>query len=361
MAIVYAEHFRKYSAIADLAANNDDLNSNVWTNTGMGLTTSTGRFGQTALDATGTASLTRFRLGAANIVGSTMIVSAHLKWNNIDTVSQSQLSPLMAIGSTVSQGFHAVVCIGPGGTLSLSRNHTFSVSRNLLAARVATSSARLSSGVWHHLEMKVSLLDAGTATVRLDGVQIMTASADFLASTTTLDSVYLGGIQQDVFWEDLLVMDGSGATFNDFMGDFRIETALPDADGATANWTASAGSRFQTIDDALPLASANYDTDYISSATTDQVNLSSHANIVASGATAIWFAGVEALARADAAGDKLALRVFSGATGLDSADKALINGTYRWRQRIYTVDPNTSAAWTVANVNSAEWGIKKRV
>ena len=366
MALVLAETFHKYvvaAAATDMAAANDDLASNAWSVSNWGISAN-GRFASSRVGIADSGTRTnRIRLGGFGISGTTLIVECSVRWDQVDAeAATNNAAPLIVITNTTATQFHA--CVGiVGGILTLHRQISFTDARDLNTSQIAVGNQRMSSGVWHRVQFKVDLVNSGDATLKLDGVTIATASAqDFSHNTSaTIDGIVLYGNQDNTYFEDLIVMDGSGAAFNDFKGDMRLELALPDANGATVQWTPTAGSNFQTIDDALPLAAAAYDTDYISEATTDEVNLSSHAAITASGATTIHFAQLEVLGRADAAGDEVGLRVVSGATTDTGADMPLINGTYRWRRKHWTVDPNTSAAWTVANINAAEWGVIKRV
>lgn len=353
MALILVEEFRRYQASADISATNDDLTT-VWAkDVNIAVSAGNGRFGAQCIQNNSNSNTLTIRLGSGVVSGSTLIVGAELKIS--PSVNGAADSNSMFFIRTSAGSQHARINYTAGGYLTV---------WNASDAYVGVTTQPMSFDVWHYVEFKFSLLDAGSVTIRLDGVEVLAStSGDFRSgtgNTSNIEQVIIGG-RVLTYWGDMIIMDGSGATFNDFMGDMRYELQLPDADGATANWTASGGSNFQCIDDAIPLASANFDTDYISEGTTDDLNYVSHAAVSATNYSTIHFVGVYALARADAAGDKIAGLALSSGSTSTGADQALVNGTYRWRKYVVQLDPNGSIAWTPTNINAAEFGVKKRV
>lgn len=349
MVLLLIEPFSRYNAIADLGTDNDNLTTAWAIDGGTALDTTGGRYGGRVLQIQQSGRSERLRL--PTVTGNVIIMGAAVKFQAED--SSIAVPVALMWGSTAtSSTIHWQLDLMAGGTLILRAAGGTAIAGNI--ARFA-----LTHNCWHYIEVKVDCSNVGSATVRVDGVDVITAAAtDFQNGSAVFESVFLTGNHNNVWWEDAIVMDGSGATFNDFKGDMRYEAQVPDTDGATANWTPLSSTNVSNIDDAL--AAYDDDTTYISSAVTDQDNYASHANIVASGASTILFASLFALARADAAGDKINVQVDSGTVNR-SADLALINGTYRWRWMNWIVDPNTAAAWTVANINAAVWGVRKRV
>lgn len=356
MALILVEPTNHYAAIADVASDNDDLTTQWSIDGAIALSATGGRFGAQAVEIKTTARQILMRLGSGVVSGSTLIVGGAVKF----ALSQSGnviTRQNILICRTSAASDHWSVQIGNGGTLYI---------LNAAGTIVGTVVNAIQPEIWHYIEFKVSMLDSGSFTIYVDGVMVLNAlSGDFRSgtgNTSNIEQLSFRGNENNTYWEDIIVMDGSGATFNDVKGDMRYECVVPDADGSTVNWTPSAGSNYQCIDDALK--SYNDDTDYISEGTTNDDNLASHNTVSATNASVIHFAALFALARSDTTGDKLALIVKSGGTTDVGADLALIGTTstaYRWRKKIWTVDPNTSSAWSVANINSAEWGVRKRV
>jgi hypothetical protein len=322
----------------------------VWVLSSNGATDNTeGRFGERTFQWDAPARF--FRIMVGTISGTTLIAGGHFK---LDTGGALAGNSFM-FGTFTSGGganYNWRIDVSQVGGL-----YIFDANDAL----IATIPYAVQSDVTHHLEVKVTHANAGTMEIKLDGATIYNnGSIDTMrGASLDLQHVGLGGQERTISWSSLIVMDGSGSTFNDFIGDYRFELSAVDADGATANWTPSAGSNFQCIDD--PVGNYDSDTTYISSSTTDQDNYASHDAVVASGNNGILFVELLALARADAAGDKIAMAVNSNGTINIGPDIDLVNGTYRWRKRIWETDPDTTAAWTVSGINAAEWGVRKRV
>lgn len=350
MAIIHAESFAKYNAAADLGTNNIG-----WISTSSALLSSgSGRFGERTYDPGAFLSTVPLSL-PWNSADSSIIIGAAFKYLTHDSPN-SDFWPILTMttvaGSQTAANLHWDLCVGSSSQFIL---------RDEAQQAAKILSNAFYNRTWHWLEVKISMLDAGSYEIRIDGVTVASGSGDFRAgtgNTSSLAFLNIGAAQDRVRWSDLIVMDSTGGDFNDFKGDMRFENQLPDADGAVTQWTASAGSNFQTIDDALPLASASFDTDYISHATDDEVNLASHADHVLTNAAVIHFAKLSALSRNDGS-KNVALRVVSDGTGDDSSDFTL-NTTYRWCNKIWETDPDTGAAWALSAINAAEWGVKLR-
>lgn len=105
-----------------------------------------------------------------------------------------------------------------------------------------TSSTVYSNSTFYYLELKIvwATGGAGRVVLRVDnlgvydsGTTLTTAAANGTASLV-LGASSGGAVG---YFTDLLFMDGSGTTFNDFQGDVRIETLLPNGDGANTSWS----------------------------------------------------------------------------------------------------------------------------
>lgn len=351
MALLFFENFAKYKTGAtgwtEFCSDNPD-----YTNGGttlISMTGSGGRYGDTCLSYATTASRDislPFRDGAAT--GTVVLMGALVNQKTLPTTFATK--ELFCVVSGVTAGTKSArVNIGQGYVDIVDALGTI-VGR--------ATGPWFKENEWVLVELKVDCVNSGTAEVRINGATVISVSAtDFLYSTATVPNAvrFFDGITNtdvDYFY----VCDSSGsAPFNDLLGDLRVETVIPDADGTTAAWTASAGSRFQCVDDAL--GAYNDDTDYISSSTTDQDNYVSMGAL--SAATNILFSLHTALARNDGTGS-IQLRTLSSATVAATADITL-STAYAWKRKFDFVDPNTAAAWaSVTPLNAAEWGVRYR-
>jgi hypothetical protein len=126
------------------------------------------------------------------------------------------------------------------------------------SADVATSAAGvLTFAVWNYLEIKCVIGSSGSVVVKVNGVEVInetgvntqyygSGGAEFLRFGTPWD----GNSWDTCRWDDLVVMDDSGTTFNDFIGDVKVDGVIPDADGFHTDFTPQgAGSHYVEIND----------------------------------------------------------------------------------------------------------------
>lgn len=351
MALLFFETFNKYATGAtgwtDLTNDNPDYT--MGGASGPVVTGSQGRNGEQVLSY-GVVAGRDITVPFASVAsGNTVIMSALVRIGSTGGLSQTrmQLFGGYTTAGGVTQNFRVsvtrtgqLVVDDPSGT------------------QVAFSDAVMAADHWHVVEVKCLMENAGTIEVRVDGATVINYSGDFLTGTGPRGYVRLfDGLDTcDVQW--FAVMDASGSYMNNFLGDLAISEVVPDADGATAAaWTASAGSNYQCVDDAL--GAYNDDTDYISSSTTNQDNYVSMNGVTLTGLNTVKFAYHTALARNDGSGS-IALLTENNATVSASADKTLTT-SYAWKRKVDYLDPNTAAVWAdAAAIDAAEWGVRYR-
>jgi hypothetical protein len=154
--------------------------------------------------------------------------------------------------------------------------------------------------------------------------------------------------------DDLFVNSGSGAVPNDWPGQLRAIQLMPTADTAQKDLTPlSGGSNFAMVDE-LKL---DQNTSYVFGATAGQTDIYNMADLTVT-PTAIPLVTVRhAMAKSDTGARSATTQVRSGATTQDQAT-VLLATSYQWQDTYFTVDPNTSAAWTFAGVNALQCGPK---
>lgn len=224
---------------------------------------------------------------------------------------------------------------------------------------IATSSGLgLQTGVWYFIELKV-VVDgtAGQYEVRVNGAPIaaLTATgANTRATTNNYANVAIGGApgsNSDI--DDFYVCDGTGSANNNFLGDRRVITLLPDGAGNYTQWTPSAGSNFQCVDE----ASMNSDTDYVSSSTAAQKDTYNFGAVGIAGTVA--GIQVNGAIRKDDAGSRTVRRIVRvGATDYNGANVSVLDSYAYSIAEVLQTNPATSAAWTVSDINSIEVGVE---
>ena len=201
--------------------------------------------------------------------------------------------------------------------------------------------------------------------VRLDGTTVLSASGvdtqhtgNATANIVTLLSNYLGTEAVGVFFlDDLYICDGQGAANADFLGDCRVDTVLPEADGGQADFSPSTGTdHYALVDEASP----NDDTDYVESSTLGHAERYGFAALPALTAD-VYGVQLNVQAKNPGVGSRsLAGLARAGGVTATGADQALTSA-YRNLTQVWEVAPDTEVAWTQAGVNGAEFGVQVTV
>lgn len=219
----------------------------------------------------------------------------------------------------------------------------------------STSALGWSLNQWHHVAMYAKIDDStGAIQLWVDGVEAiaLTTSLDTKngGSTGIIDviSVQAASGQTGVDIDDLIVMTGL-----DYLGEKRVIGQVCESDGADTDFTPSSGSdNYAMVDDATPDGDATYNY-----SPTDGARDSFVFPSLGVGASAeVDVVVVHAIARKDDTSTvELATSVRIDGTDYDGTQTAL-SGSYGLVRSVRTVDPDTTAAWTVAGVEGAEYG-----
>jgi hypothetical protein len=154
--------------------------------------------------------------------------------------------------------------------------------------------------------------------------------------------------------DDVYVLDDAGSDNTDFLGDVRVETVFPDADGAANDFTRVGGgsNNYEAVDDGL---TPDDDTTYNHSSTAADEELYGFAALTGSVGT-VFGVCVKMLARKEDAGHRLVRTIArSGTTQSESGDQGL-GIQYKFVDHIYENDPDGGADWDEAAVNAAQFG-----
>jgi hypothetical protein len=221
----------------------------------------------------------------------------------------------------------------------------------------------LSLDTWYYIEFKATIHDTtGSFSVHVNGVNESMGTQTNIdtrnAGTPLVDRVRLGGaVSTGLSWDadDWYVLNSSGsAPNNDFLGDIRVAAVLPSGAGNSTQWTPSAGSNFQNVDETPP----DDDTTYNSEATASDKDTFAMGNIPST-PTTIYGVMQGARHRKDDAGSRTLRQVVrSGGTDYEGSDIS-VSDTYQFTfEPVRETDPNTAAAWTESGFNAVEAGYK---
>lgn len=243
--------------------------------------------------------------------------------------------------------------LNPDGTLSVTRNGTI----------LGTSSVAISTGSYYYIEWKVTIADAISADsckVRVSGVDVITVAAGSDTKNTTnasANQLRVGGstVGSSVAlnFDDLYVCDQTGTANNNFLGDCRVDTQFPNADGAITNFATSSGTTHYTLVD----ETAPNTTDYVDSANVGDRDLYEFTNLTALATSTVYGVQVSTAALKDDAGSRsIAVTARSGGLNVDGATQAL-STSQLYFSSIFETD-SASAQWNQSTVDAAQFGIK---
>jgi hypothetical protein len=239
-------------------------------------------------------------------------------------------------------------------------------SSNNLTTTFATGSTVLSEGVWYYVEVKFqSHNSAGLCTVKVNGVQEFAAtSLDTLNNNNNYGGGFLfctnvpDAVTPALEYDDIYINDTAGSVNNDFLGDVTIKMLTPNGNGNSSQMVGSdadSTDNYLHVDDgATP--TVDDDTSYVESATSSNKDTYAYSNL--SGVASVKAVNIKTIGRKidGGAADGIAV-ARSVATEADSAALGFTT-SYLIKPFIRETDPDTSAAWAVAAVDAAEFGVK---
>jgi hypothetical protein len=210
----------------------------------------------------------------------------------------------------------------------------------------------------NYVEVKVKIHDTlGTVTVKVNGTAVITQTGKDTKGTANAYATNIilscaGGGGQTMHFDDLYICDNTGSANNDFLGDVRVECLLPNGAGSNTDFSPTAGSNYQCVDE----NPANDDTDYVFSSTVghkDTYNFGSLSSSLGS----VLAVAVNTVDRKDDAGSRTNSHlIYSGSTVVSGAVYSPTT-SYVNHQTVFPTNPG-GTTWTIADVNGVEGGHK---
>lgn len=336
MALLFCDGFDHY-------ASADGIKKYTWA---AGTIQSTsGRRGGGAYNANGNQTYALRTIPAS----SSLIVGAAYKW-----AVNAAAVPIFTLFS--SNSAQVAVCRNVDGTLSIKRGD--GVSGTVLG----TTAAAYLTSTWYYIEFKVTISDSistGTCELMVNGASALTLSAGadtkaLSGSTANQVSIGIPGTNHfsDHWFDDFYICDTTGSTNNNFLGDVRVDTLLPSADGTYTGLTPSTGtSHFATVDDTTLST-----TDYNASSTVNAKDTYALTDLASSTGTIFGVQVCNAMTKDDAGTRAAANLIRSGSTDAQGAALYLAAGSTIYNVSVHETNPATSAAWTDTAVNALEAG-----
>lgn len=221
---------------------------------------------------------------------------------------------------------------------------------------LGTSSESVGSG-YYYIEVKVVISNTvGQVTIKLNEDEILNTSADKdtqNGSNAYVGCVALSGVYnyRETHFDDFYICDTTGSKNNDFLGDIRVDVLRPNGAGTHTEFTPSAGSNYQNVDESYP----DDDTTYNYSSTVNHKDTYALESLEVLGAT-IHGVKNQATMRKDDVGTRKA-KIISRLNGADYlGDEETLTDSYKTFVKIYDVNPDDSADFEEADIAGMESG-----
>lgn len=217
---------------------------------------------------------------------------------------------------------------------------------------------------WHFMEVGCYVhASSGWYEVRLDGSQVCRFDGDTeYTAAGDITKVRLRAPFNYSTWsidvDDWYVCDGTGTSNNSFLGDISVETLIPTSDGTEGDMTPSTGSdSYAVVDEEPPNG-----TDYILADTPGQRETFNCSDLSYINREVVGVY-VEYTSKNDGLVDNELKSVtraddttYDGSTSGHTIPVGQVS--YMTVGQAFDNNPSTTSAWTVAQVNAAEFGVK---
>lgn len=219
---------------------------------------------------------------------------------------------------------------------------------------------------WSYIEFKATIDPAaGAVAVRVNGIDVLVLAgiktkSGMSGSNGVSGFTFNGGISQfNYYVDDLYALDATGALNNDFLGDCRVEYLAPIGPGAHQDWSlVGAPSHWQAIDDG---STPDDDATYIHTATVGQIDTEQYAP-TGLPAGSIFGVQLNVYARKTDSGFREVVPIVRhGGVDYAGMTQAPSFASYRYLMQLYETNPGTSVPWTIADVNTDQYGVQLSV
>lgn len=237
--------------------------------------------------------------------------------------------------------------------------------KNLSGTVLYTSPYQWDGG-WHYMEIRIlSAGAAGTGEVWVDGVQVIPSTVgNFgtgLVNSCPAGLLFYnydngGGNWWTTYIDDLYMLDTGTGVKNTRLGECRVETIYPTADGAHVDFTPTTPTtHFDEVDDGA--AGNDGDTTNVQTNVVGARDSYAFGDLsIASGT--IHGVAVRTVARKNDAGPRAIKHLIrQGGVTYEGSVAHLLTASHFSYQTVFDQDP-LNANWSVANVNADEYGVK---
>ncbi len=249
-------------------------------------------------------------------------------------------------------------------SITVNSDGSVSVSRNVTV--LATSAAGLvPQNAFTQFQVRAVISDTvGVIQVRLNGSGSNAVSVTGADTNNGAAAVSVNGIQFKAYavndrFDDVVIWDTAGSTANTWLGDVRVDSYFPNANGDSSQFVGSDGNstdNYLLVDGASPNG-----TDYVQSSTVNDKDLYGFTNLSHTPSSIFGVLVAPSALKDDAGSRSIRMLAKSGGTEVDSGADVNLSTTRTRYLGLFETDPNTSAAWTKAGLDAAQFGVKVTV
>lgn len=222
-----------------------------------------------------------------------------------------------------------------------------------------TTTAVMTANEWNYIEVKFTLGTSGSVEIRINGTtQYVNTNINIDNGQTSWNNFVIGcmTLGGSTEYDDIYVLDTTGATNNDFLGLVNVKTLVPDASGSTNTFVASdaspAADHWMLVDE-LP---GDDDLTYLEGSVSGERELFSYEPSSPIGAVYAVQHLVATRVTDNTARDIRFTTEF-GATISDNGTETIASSTYKFSSITYDVNPDNGSVWTEASIDATDFGI----
>lgn len=232
-----------------------------------------------------------------------------------------------------------------------------------LVATTPADSFHFDEWIWLECKVKIHPTD-GLFEIRVNTVVKASFIGDTNVGTPVLSLapgwdtlVWTNGainsITTDIFWDDVYLLDDTGAHNTDYLGNVRVNAQFAVAPGDLTQFgrVGAATSNWDAVND-----TALTDAQYVYDGTAGEMDLyTMNPNVTAQNIFGVQIRGAY---RQDDSTQMIARNILkTGGTIYEGSDHYL-SGSYRYYRDVWELNPNTGVGWTSANLNAIQAGTK---
>jgi len=303
---------------------------------------------RTDLVRTGSCSASNNDMGRNVTVGSTTTIVGFAYYFN--GANQTECALFNVGSNTTFTQTQAKIVLQSDGKIAAYRSYN--------ALLETTAAAVLVPSAWNFIEWKLTNASgtSGAYVVKVNGATVLSnLAANTAGSVGATVQALVMNVNYNCPIDDLYMLDSTGAApLNDFIGDCRVACITPQTgNGSNVGLTCSTGTDHGALVDEFPPTD---DTDYNYSTTPGVKDTYNFTNLPTTGTVKAVQATLRTR-KTDSPTKTLAAVVRQGGADYDGASQTTAIG-YAQYQQIWETRPSDSAAWTIADVDGAEFGMK---